>query len=182
MVATAPKTQTNSHTQTNITYHFLVIGYGNELRGDDGVGPWVARAVSEWNLPSVKALAVPQLLPELTDEMAKANHVIFVDACGRNCAQTVQIDPLVVCPQPTTISVNTHHCDPCTLLMLTETLYRHHPRAWLLQVAAECFELGCELSDTADHGGDRALQTIAQFFTTYQRPQWQTPEAPDPNR
>ena len=165
MVATTSNTQ-----KTTIQYQFLVIGYGNELRGDEGIGPWVARSVDKWQLPSVKALAVPQLLPELTSEIAKAKHVIFVDACARRCAQTVQIDPLVVRSSSPFLSENTHYCDPHALLSLTHTLHGSRPRAWLLQVAAKCFDLGCELSDTADQGCDRALQTIAQFLTTYQPP------------
>src|SRR5947209_7059306 len=35
----------------------LVIGYGNELRGDDGVGPCVARTVASWQRPGLRALA-----------------------------------------------------------------------------------------------------------------------------
>ena len=44
---------------------FLIVGYGNELRGDDGVGPQVAMAILDWHLPSVKSLSVylpPQAL------------------------------------------------------------------------------------------------------------------------
>lgn len=174
MVATAPKVQAEPETIS----HFLVIGYGNERRGDNGVGPWVAKAVADWNLPSVKTLAVPQLSPELTAEMAKTNHVIFVDACSRSCAQTVQIDPLVICPQPISFSGKSHHCDPCTLLKLTHAQYGSYPCAWLLQVAAARFDLGCALSDTAKQGGDRALQTIAKFFKTYQQPKWGRPTMP----
>ena len=172
-MTSAPKTQ------IAIEYHFLVIGYGNEQQGDNAVGPWVARAVADWQLPSVQAIAIPHLLPELALEIAKANHVIFVDACTRTCAQAVQINPLVGCPQPGTFSINAHSCDPCTLLTLTQTLYGHYPRAWLLQVATDRFDEGCQLSETADHGCDRALQTIEQFFTTYQRPQWLHPESTD---
>ena len=34
-----------------IEAELLVIGYGNTLRGDDGVGPRVAEAVEKLNLP-----------------------------------------------------------------------------------------------------------------------------------
>ena len=58
----------------------LVIGYGNELRGDDGVGPRVARAVSDWRLPGVTALAVHQLAPELAEPLSLSDAAVFVDA------------------------------------------------------------------------------------------------------
>jgi hypothetical protein len=58
----------------------LVIGYGNELRGDDGVGPAAARAVAAWNEPGVQGIATHQLTPELADAIAGAEEVVFVDA------------------------------------------------------------------------------------------------------
>lgn len=58
----------------------LVIGYGNELRGDDGVGPKVAEAVEAWKLAGVSVLALRQLTPELAADLAVVRRVIFVDA------------------------------------------------------------------------------------------------------
>lgn len=168
MIATLPHKQTSA-SHPSIKYHFLVIGYGDELQGDDAVGPFVAKAVEQWNLPTVKTLAVPHLVPELSAEIAQATHVIFVDASTRQCKQPVQIDPLVVCSSSPDSSTSPH-CDPCSLLRLSHTLYGHAPRAWSFKVATECFEAGCSLSRTADHGCDRALKTIAQFLTTYQPP------------
>ena len=45
----------------------MVIGYGNTLRSDDGVGPLVAEAVHELVLPDVQTLAAGLLTPELAD-------------------------------------------------------------------------------------------------------------------
>ena len=50
----------------------LVIGYGNELRGDDAVGPLVARTAESWQRPGLRALAVQQLTPELAEDIAGA--------------------------------------------------------------------------------------------------------------
>jgi len=36
------------------TVDYLIIGYGNTLRGDDGAGPRVAEAVAGWGLPNVR--------------------------------------------------------------------------------------------------------------------------------
>ena len=58
----------------------LVIGYGNDLRSDDAVGKRVAEAVATWKLPSVQALAVHQLTPELTVKLTDVDRAIFVDA------------------------------------------------------------------------------------------------------
>ena len=36
----------------------LIIGYGNTLRSDDGVGPRLAQTVADWRLPGVRSLAL----------------------------------------------------------------------------------------------------------------------------
>ena len=58
----------------------LVIGYGNTLRGDDGIGPAVAEAVAALGLPGVRVIVAHQLTPELAADLADAQLVVFVDA------------------------------------------------------------------------------------------------------
>ncbi len=75
---------------------FLVIGYGNELRRDDGIGPRVARAVADWDIPGVRALAVHQLTPELAVDIAQAKEVVFVDVAANSGTSNVSIQPVRV--------------------------------------------------------------------------------------
>lgn len=73
----------------------LVIGIGNPLRGDDGIGPWlVERALPRWlaaagdrggeGLRGARATvalrSVHQLLPELALELAGVQQLLLVDA------------------------------------------------------------------------------------------------------
>ena len=59
----------------------LVIGYGNLLRGDDGIGQILANGLEERiQHPSVKFLACHQLTPELAEPISRADTVIFIDA------------------------------------------------------------------------------------------------------
>ncbi len=152
-------------------YDFLVIGYGDERYGDDAVGPRVAMAVSDWNVSAVKGLAVPQLTPELTAELAKANYAMFVDACAHQNIQTVQIDPISVYDeQPSSMAFAANNYDPLPLLNLTQRLYKRHPQAWLVQIPIKSCDLDSELSSLAHQGCDRALKSIAQFLVTYRQP------------
>lgn len=57
----------------------LVIGIGNPLRSDDGVGWWLARRAERW-LPPSQLRAVQQLTPELSADVAAAARVLFIDA------------------------------------------------------------------------------------------------------
>jgi len=59
----------------------LIIGYGNRLREDDGIG-LVAAELVERSLPAAEACVVRchQLTPELAVEVENASIVIFLDA------------------------------------------------------------------------------------------------------
>ena len=155
-------------------YSFLVIGYGNELRGDDAVGAQVAKTIANWHLPGVKAIVAHQLLPELATEIAKVNYVIFVDAYGeKSCARTAQLSPILAKPSSSangSSTAITHAHSAQELLFLTQKIYEHAPQAWLLQVPTERFDFGEQLSSTAQRGIDQAVQTIERFLINYQIP------------
>jgi len=136
----------------------LVIGFGNTLRTDDGVGPRVAAAVSSWGVPGVESIAVHQLTPELADSLASAELALFVDArlAGRNAS--LEIQPLQPSVSRETLG---HTSDPRSLLTLTLTIYGRYPRSWLVTVPAANFSLGEVLSTTGDCGAEHALEQIA---------------------
>ena len=46
----------------------LVIGYGNTLRSDDGVGVWIAGQLAVLHLPNVDVRTCHQLFPELSSD------------------------------------------------------------------------------------------------------------------
>jgi hydrogenase maturation protease len=134
----------------------LVIGFGNELRGDDGVGPRVARLVQSWGRPDVRAMAVPQLVPELAAELAAAERVMFVDAAvgtRRVLATRVEAD----CDYSTQGHVST----PGRLLALTGQVFGRNPQSWLVTVPASRFRFGAGLTAAAARGVRDALRYIA---------------------
>ena len=140
-----------------VTKSFLVIGYGNDLRSDDGIGPRVATIVESWELPNVDALCLPQLTPELADTFQDFDAVIFVDACSLSSVTEVQIKPIKADELGT---ITTHSSNPRSLLYLTKILYNHSPHAWLISVPAVNFELGESLSSVAEQGITDALEKI----------------------
>src|SRR6266481_2633708 len=55
----------------------LVLGYGNTLRSDDGVGPKVVEAIAALKLPGVLILSCDLLTPEMADPISCADSVVF---------------------------------------------------------------------------------------------------------
>ncbi len=133
----------------------LVIGYGNPLRGDDGVGPQVVERLAAWSGEKLQTCAVHQLTPELAVEISLAEEVWFVDAWVGGTTPTVQ--RLTV---STALPLMDHGWQPEGLLQLAKTLYDAEPVAYHLLIPAQQFDYGESLSEMALNGVDWAVQTI----------------------
>jgi hydrogenase maturation protease len=132
----------NKSQETGAVREFLVIGYGNELRSDDGVGPKVAAAVDALHLPGVHTLICQQLSPEHAEPVSQARVVVFVDAAV-DAPREVQFRKL----EPAGSSqLMTHAADPRTMLALARDVFGHCPEAWWLTIPAENTGFSEELS------------------------------------
>ena len=140
----------------------LVIGYGNTLRRDDGVGPKVADAVAALALPGVVALACPLLTPELADPVSRAYRAVFVDAAV-DAPREVQLRKLA--PADTS-QIMAHSASPATLLALARDVFGHAPDAWLLTIPAENIGIGEELSAFTSRGFETAVEEIKKLART----------------
>ena len=134
----------------------LVIGYGNTLRRDDGVGSRVADVVAALALPGVRALACALLTPELADPVSRARVVIFVDAAV-DAPREVQMRKLA--PADTS-QIMAHSASPATLLALARDVFGHAPEAWWLTIPAEELGIGEKLSLLAQRGFETAVAEI----------------------
>ncbi|HZP58987.1 MAG TPA: hydrogenase maturation protease [Opitutaceae bacterium] len=137
----------------------LVIGYGNVLRRDDGVGPRVADAVEALHLPGVRTLVCQQLSPEHAEAVAQAQTVIFVDAAVDAPAE-VQLRKLE--PGEST-QLMAHAADPRTMLALARDVFGHAPEAWWLTIPAVKLGFGEDLSPDAQRGLERAVEEIKRL-------------------
>ena len=122
----------------------LVIGYGNDLRRDDGAGPVVARALEALGLPGLRVGVAHQLLPEHAELLARTRRVVFVDAAvGRS--DEVACAPLDPATAP--LPGLGHGCDPAALVAMAEALYGSKPRAWIVTIPAHDLALGEGLTE-----------------------------------
>lgn len=136
----------------------LVIGIGNPLRGDDGVGWWLARqARGAERAPLVRL--VPQITPELALEVAAARRVLVVDAwcdakrdasCEAGAGARAEAVPTLWPLQPGGAEVGVgggHGLDPGGLVALAALFGGDPPPAWLLLVPAYAFPHGTMFSE-----------------------------------
>ena len=145
----------------------LILACGNTLRSDDGIGP----ALCQWAEkrfaadPSIWLISDHQWTPEIAEEIAQADSVIFVD-CAVDCAPG-QIILRELQPAPLVPGLVTHHVGAPELLAITRDLYQASPRrALLLTVGAASIEVGESLSPEVQAALPRAAEllelTVAQ--------------------
>jgi hydrogenase maturation protease len=135
----------------------LVIGYGNDLRGDDAAGPRAAAQVDLWSLPGVEVRVLHQLTPELADPLAAADRAIFLDAHPARTGADVRVQRLH--PVIPTARLP-HSCDPQGLLALAQVAFGRRPEAWWITIPAADFAFGAPLSPLTERGLADALATV----------------------
>jgi hydrogenase maturation protease len=122
----------------------LIIGIGNPLRSDDGLGWAVAEQISRDANADYDIHAVHQLTPELAQWLGAASHVVIIDASREGEPGEVRIRPLSSSAQPG--AVGTHSTTPEELAALTTGVYGYCPPVVVVTIAGADFSLGEHLS------------------------------------
>ena len=138
----------------------LIIGYGNSLRGDDGIGPAVARALAS---EAPAAIDCHQLTPELAECLAEVELAVFVDAAVNTKPGIVVVHELQGASARSSALV--HSTDPKALLDLTMKLYGRSPRAFLVTIGVSSMALGEVLSEAAAEAFPKAVAAVRRLVS-----------------
>jgi hydrogenase maturation protease len=134
----------------------LVLGYGNPLRRDDGIGWHAAQALAGTaKQENLHILACHQLLPELAESISQFDRVIFVDASVKEPAGQISCRPIAA--RGETGNAMSHNMMPQTLLAWSRNLYNSEPEAVLVTMGAGSIEYG-------DGMTPQAAQNFAQLL------------------
>jgi hydrogenase maturation protease len=126
----------------------LIIGYGNRLRSDDGVGFRAAELLGERSVNAdVQILAVPQLTPELVEPISRAQRVIFIDAAAEGPPGEIRQRTLAASAAGAAF---THQMTPEALLAGAVALYGTSPSGVLYSICGESFVLGEQLTPAVE--------------------------------
>jgi hydrogenase maturation protease len=124
----------------------VVFGWGNDARGDDGLGPLLLGRVSRAAWPDVKAIEDFQLQIEHALDLDGADLALFLDA-GKDTPAPfafAEIEPA------RGATPTTHALAPEAVLdVYARALGQSPPRAFTLCIRGERFELGQGLSPEA---------------------------------
>ena len=126
--------------------HPLIIGIGNPLRSDDGLGWTVAERLSRECDMDCAIHTVYQLTPELAQEMAAVNLVVMIDASYEGEPGELRIRPLPLPLSAQPSAVGTHYTTPEELVALTLAAYGRCPPVVVVTMTGANFSVGEQLS------------------------------------
>jgi hydrogenase maturation protease len=139
----------------------LVVGFGNPLRGDDGVGCSAAGLLAaDPRLEGATVLARHQLTPELATDIASASLVVLVDASVDGAPGSVAVRSIQ--PQRDSPLSWSHHLNPAALAGLADALYDHVPPMVLISVGGATFAAGDRLSPAVQRMLPEVVERVAR--------------------
>jgi hydrogenase maturation protease len=136
---------------------FLLIGYGNPGRLDDGLGPALAEAIESLDLPGVTVDSDYQLTVEDAAVVAEHDIVIFADASISGD------EPFFFKPiQPkSTLSFSSHSVEPDALMALAIDLFGATTKGYALGIRGYEFD---EFEEKLTSQAKENLQKAVQFI------------------
>jgi hydrogenase maturation protease len=150
----------------------LIIGIGNPIRGDDGLG-WQAAGMLENALVGsdldLDVLTVQQLTMDLVDEISAARLVVFIDAEIGDLSGQIKQQEIVA--STSLAGPGSHFFDPHTLLSAVQALYGNHPPALLFSLSTNSFEYREELSHPVQLALQGFITQIGRTIRTYNLPE-----------
>lgn len=125
---------------TGLIVRILLIACGNSLRGDDGAAEVVLRSIA----PSkdVVCRAVQQLTPELAEDLAGYDRVVFLDADAASHHLAIE---QVHATRPAH-SVLTHASTATEIVTMARALFGFAGEALVCGIPARDFQAGASLS------------------------------------
>jgi len=146
----------------------LVVGYGNALRTDDGVGPAVAaRLAVDPRLRGTEVRSMHQLTPELAIDASAVSLLVLVDASSDTPAGEVAVSRLD--PRAVAGEAMTHHMDPAGIVGLAMELWGAAPEVALVSVGVSSLEVGDHLSPVVEQAVPRAADVVVAIIEEHVR-------------
>lgn len=151
----------------------LVIGYGNPLRQDDGVGWHVALALAEDpRANGLHVLTVHQLTPDLAHDLHTASLAVLIDAAVGETAGHIRVTRLasaVARDWPTASGDSTalsHHSTPQSIATLAREVYGFAPPLALVGVGGLSFGIGDRLTPDVERAIPAIIECVLELVSS----------------
>jgi hydrogenase maturation protease len=143
--------------------NILLVGVGNSLRGDDGIGSYICSCIDALKIAGVQTLVTQQLDTALLDELMEAGHIIIADAAFEGKA----IDFIKVNGEEPILVASSHHMSASLLMQMAQTIYQKELSMMICAVAGYRFSMKEKLSARAKKNADKAVAIITEWINIH---------------
>jgi hydrogenase maturation protease len=157
LVAGAPKRSCNKRVKAK--RRFLLIGYGNPGRLDDGLGPALAAQVEKLGIPGLTVDSDYQLTVEHAADVAPCDAVVFADAA---VSGPEPFGFREIRPTQGTTGFSSHALEPEDVLALAHTMFKARTRGFALGIRGYRFNEFGETLSAAARGNLAAAVTFVE--------------------
>jgi hydrogenase maturation protease len=146
----------------------LIVGYGNALRSDDGLG-WHAATLlaDDPRLAGAQVQWQHQLTPELAADIGKASLVVLIDVNVEDEPGAISVRRLDATPG--TESAWSHHVEPAALLALAHELWNASPPAYVVSVGAASLDVGDRLTPAVEAALPAVVEAVLAIVAEHGR-------------
>jgi|GEM_PF-632427 len=122
----------------------VIIGYGNELRGEDAFGIDVVKELEKYELKDTKLISTFQLTPEIVLDLQECDEIVFVDAC-----YSMENQYKLACSieQQNCLTLS-HHIGSRNIIGILNSVYNRYPIYEVYSMLTDSFD---EISDNTKY-------------------------------
>ena len=148
----------------------LIIGYGNTIRCDDGLGPYIVKSLRDkvGNLgKNIEIISLPQLDVTLTSLISRSDIVLFVDAKTDMADELVTIKRVKPNPGPAGLSYISHKINIPTLLRASLDWFGVEPLCYIIMPKGFNFSFSDTISEKALESANLAQNKIIEILKAF---------------
>lgn len=140
-----------------------IIGLGNSLRKDDGIGNYICERLKNRQLDNTEIISKIELDPALAEQLHHFKKLIIIDAAANNPSFDVRVFKPIQRVVQEASSISSHGIEAEAFAKLMDTLYEAKPDIYLVAVKGYDFSLGMEPTESAIANAERAIELIVEL-------------------
>lgn len=137
-----------------------LVGIGNILRSDDGVGNYICQLIEEKKLPAVTVITTQQLDIAMAEDLSKFDNVVLIDASLKE--ETISFGLLLA--EEHHARAFSHQINAGMLASLTTSLFSTNTEFYICAIGARDFEMGNSLSGKAFRNATEAASLLEKWI------------------